>query len=217
MIPEVPTLTGRFITLTPLDPVSDSPALFDISHTPGVPEALWRWMPAGPFADVEAMRQYFQNWQANPDVRAFTVRTLPDGQPVGSISLMSIRPPHGVAELGNIWYAPSVQRTKVNTEANFLLLRHCFETLGYRRMEWKCNALNAPSRQAALRLGYRFEGIFRQHMIVKGQNRDTAWFSIIDQEWAKTGQALAHWLYEDDSQALGSLTRLGEGTASSAP
>lgn len=206
MFPEIPALTGRFVTLTPLDPAADAGALFAASHPgPEAAEALWRYMPSGPFADAEEMRGFLERWTANADVLAFTVRRAEDGLPVGSISLMSIRPEHGVGELGNIWYSPPVQRTKVNTEANFLLLRHCFETLGFRRMEWKCNALNEPSRRAALRLGYRFEGIFRQHMLVKGLNRDTAWFSIIDGEWPPTGQALAHWLYEDDSRPLGSL------------
>ena len=98
---------------------------------------------------------------------------------------MSLRPAHGVGELGNIWFTPSAQGTGANPEANYLLLRHCFEELGYRRMEWKCNALNEPSRRAALRLGFRYEGTFRQHMLVKGENRDTAWFSMLDHEWPK--------------------------------
>jgi RimJ/RimL family protein N-acetyltransferase len=120
---------------------------------------------------------------------------------------MSIRPEHAVAELGWIWYAPEAQRSKVNTEASYLLLRYCFEELHYRRMEWKCNSLNERSHRAALRLGFTYEGNFRQHMIVKGENRDTDWFSMLDQEWPSIGAALSHWLYKDDSVSLRELTR----------
>jgi len=118
------------------------------------------------------------------------------------ISIMRIMPAHGVAELGFIWYAPKAQRTKANTEANYLLLRHCFADLGYRRMEWKCNADNARSRAAALRLGYSFEGIFRQHLVVKGRNRDTAWFAMLDHEWPRIATAMDAWLQADGSQSL---------------
>ena len=121
---------------------------------------------------------------------------------IGSITLMRIDPANGTAELGWIWYAPSAQRTKANTEANFLLLRHCFAELGYRRMEWKCDSENVRSRAAALRLGYSFEGIFRQHMVVKGRSRDTAWFSMLDHEWPRVAGAMERWLYVDDSQPL---------------
>ncbi|MDB6132054.1 MAG: GCN5-related N-acetyltransferase [Verrucomicrobiales bacterium] len=213
MILEIPALTGRFITLTPLEPDADSAALFRISHAPGVAEALWRYMPAGPFPDAAAMRNYLHQWQSQADVMAFTVRASIGGEgtetvPVGSISVMNYRREHRTAELGYIWYAPAVRRTKVNTEANYLLLRHCFEVLGCRRMEWKCDSLNLPSRAAALRLGYRFEGLFRQHLIVKGLNRDTTWFSMLDSEWPQTGQAIAQWLYQDNSVPLSTLTKL---------
>jgi RimJ/RimL family protein N-acetyltransferase len=116
---------------------------------------------------------------------------------------MSIRAEHGVAELGNIWYSPTAQRTKANTESCYLLLRHCFEQLGYRRMEWKCDSRNEPSRAAAQRLGFTFEGIFRQHMIIKDENRDTAWFAMLDHEWPQTATAMRRWLYDDDSIPLG--------------
>lgn len=135
----------------------------------------------------------------------YTVRDKASGRCVGSISLMAIRPEHGAAELGNIWYAPAAQRTKVNTEACHLLLNHCFVHLGYRRLEWKCNSLNAPSHRAALRLGFTFEGTFRQHMIVKGENRDTVWFSMLDHEWPRIAAAQQRWLYGDTPETLGAL------------
>lgn len=211
MIPHSLEFTGQFVSLKSLDPDADAEALFHISHVPEVAASLWRYMPDGPFADAGEMRTFLRAWQRRADVRAFTVRHPASGEALGSISIMSIRPEHQGAELGNIWYQPAARRSKVNTESNYLLLRYCFETLGFRRMEWKCNSRNQPSRQAALRLGYRFEGLFRQHMIVKGENRDTAWFSLLDREWAGTGGAMAHWLYEDDSKPLGMMTAEGAG------
>ncbi len=196
---------GRFITLKPLDVAADVAELFAISHVDEATRKLWRYMPRGPFANVEEQATFLREWQATPNVIAFAVRDAGTHNCLGSISLMSIRAEHGVAELGNIWYAPAAQRTKANTEACYLLLRHCFEDLGYRRMEWKCDARNEPSRNAALRLGFTFEGIFRQHMVIKGENRDTAWFAMLDHEWPHIEAAMRTWLYEDDSISLGRL------------
>lgn len=196
---------GRFITLTPLDVAADVAELFAISHVDETTRKLWRYMPRGPFANIEEQAAFLREWQATPNVIAYTVRDDEKQHGIGSISIMSIRAEHGVAELGNIWYAPAAQRTKTNTEACYLLLRYCFEELGYRRMEWKCDARNEPSRNAALRLGFTFEGIFRQHMIIKGENRDTAWFAMLDHEWPQIAAAMRKWLYEDDSVSLGRL------------
>ena len=209
--PAPETFTGRFITLTPLDVANDVGELFAISHTDDETRQLWRYMPRGPFADVREHAAFLREWQATPNVVAFVVRDTSTQRILGSISLMSIRAEHGVAELGNIWYAPAAQRTKANTEACFLLLGHCFEKLHYRRMEWKCDARNERSRRAALRLGFTFEGIFRQHMIIKGENRDTAWFAMLDHEWPRIGLAMQRWLYEDDSMSLGRI--ISEGTS----
>jgi len=200
--PVLTTFTGRFITLTPLDVIRDVAELFAISHADEKIRQLWLRMPRGPFADAHEHAAFLREWQATPNVVAFVVRDTSTQRVLGSISLMSIRAEHGVAELGNIWYAPAAQRTKANTEACFLLLRHCFENLRYRRMEWKCDARNKRSRRAALRLGFTFEGIFRQHMIIKGENRDTAWFAMLDHEWPRIAAATQRWLYEDDSTSL---------------
>lgn len=197
---------GRFVTLIPLDVTADVAELYTISHADAATTpTLWRYLPRGPFACAEEHASFLREWQATPNVIAFTVRATGTRQPLGSISLMSIRAEHGVAELGNIWYSPAAQRTKTNTESCYLLLRYCFEQLGYRRMEWKCDARNEPSRNAALRLGFTFEGIFRQHMIIKGENRDTAWFAMLDHEWPQISAAMRKWLYEDDSVSLGRL------------
>ncbi len=205
--PAPETFAGRFITLTPLDVANDVGELFAISHADDETRQLWLRMPCGPFADVHAHAAFLREWQATPNVIAFVVRDTSTQRILGSISLMSIRAEHGVAELGNIWYAPAAQRTKANTEACFLLLRHCFEKLYCRRMEWKCDARNERSRRAALRLGFTFEGIFRQHMIIKGENRDTAWFAMLDHEWPHIATAMQRWLYEDDTTSLAALTQ----------
>ena len=193
---------GRFVTLTPLNPDADVDELFRGSHEPASVDAMWRHVAAGPFADAAAMREWLRAQQALPDLIPFTVNDNATGRRIGSISIMRITPAHGVAELGFIWYEPAAQRTKANTEANYLLQRHCFDDLGYRRMEWKCNAENERSRAAALRLGFSFEGIFRQHLVIKGRNRDTAWFAMLDHEWPRIAAAMEHWLYVDDSQPL---------------
>lgn len=200
--PEPTIFTGRFITLTQLDVTRDVEELFAISHADDETRQLWLRMPRGPFADVHEHAAFLREWQATPNVIAFVVRDTATQHLIGSISMMSIRAEHGVAELGNIWHVPAAQRTKANTEACFLLLRHCFENLHYRRMEWKCDARNERSRRAALRLGFTFEGIFRQHMLIKGENRDTAWFAMLDHEWPHIAVAMQRWLYEDDSISL---------------
>ena len=182
-MPEARVHEGRFIVLRPLEAETDAPELFAISHSNDVARDLWRYLPSGPFDDEKSMVEFLNQWQARPDVKAFTVRRVGDRKCLGTISLMGLRPEHGGAELGYIWYAPEAQRTAANTEACYLLLRYCFEDLRYRRVEWKCNARNERSRAAALRLGFIFEGVFRQHMVIKGENRDTAWFSMLDSEW----------------------------------
>ena len=125
------------------------------------------------------------------------------GRAVGIATLMEIRPAMGVIEVGNIVYSPALQRTPLGTEAQYLLARYAFETLGYRRYEWKCNALNAPSRRAALRYGFVFEGVLRQHMIAKGRNRDTAFFSMLDSEWPARKAAFERWLAPENFDAEG--------------
>ena len=144
--------------------------------------AIWRYMPSGPFTDVAGMRASLESQAAAIDGMPLTVLDRTTGRPVGVVNLMSNDPPNLKIELGGIWYSPIVQRTGANTEATWLLLRHAFG-LGYRRLEWKCDSLNARSRLAALRMGFRFEGIQEQHRITKGRNRDTAWFRIVADEW----------------------------------
>lgn len=172
---------GQHITLTPVNPELDSLELFEAANTTPEARALWDYMYVGPFENVEDFAAYMRN--AGPKEIPFTVRRNSDGRAVGQIRNMEIEVAHGRAELGNIWYLPEGQRTFANTEACFLLLCHLFDDLHYRRVEWKCDNANRRSYGAAERLGFTHEGIFRQHAVRKGVNRDTAWFSIIDKEW----------------------------------
>jgi RimJ/RimL family protein N-acetyltransferase len=203
--PQPRRFDGETLTLLALEPDRDAAVLFELTHGDEAGRALWRFLPRGPFEDAEAMRVHLHEWQSDAGTLQFLATSRETGEAIGSISLMRITPAHGVAELGYIWWVPSMQRTKANTEGNYLLLRYCFEELGYRRMEWKCDSRNEPSKRAALRLGFQYEGTFRQHMMVRGENRDTTWFSMLDGEWARRRANMERWLYEDDSVPLSRL------------
>lgn len=188
------TLTGSLIRLRPLDPDADAPGLYALSN--GKPASLgaretgaydaerliWRYLSGGPFANAAELTAWLRAQADPPNARYLAVEDLVTGRPIGAASFMSNAPEHLKIELGNIWYSPIVQRSGANTEATYLMLRHAFE-LGYRRLEWKCDSLNERSRRAALRMGFTFEGIQEAHFIVKGRNRDTAWFRILAHEW----------------------------------
>ncbi len=194
---------GQFVTLTPLDAAADAPELYAASHDDPQREQLWTYMTAGPFADQPAMQHWLESCQASTDPLFFTVNDAANknetGRRVGIVSFLNIVPSQRRVELGNIWYAPEAQRTKINTESIYLMLCESFDHLQYRRVEWKCDSLNARSRAAALRLGFQFEGIFRQHMIVRGLNRDTAWFAMTDGDWPQVKANLERWLYDKES------------------
>jgi RimJ/RimL family protein N-acetyltransferase len=182
-------LEGRRISLRPLDPEADVDELYAGSHGDPKTEALWTYMGYGPFASKDAMLDWLRSCEASADPLFLTVTDNESGARLGMVSFLAIRPAMRVLELGHIWYIPGAQGTGVNTEAVYTMLCESFDRRGYRRVEWKCDAENLRSRRAALRLGFTFEGIFRQHMIVKGRNRDTAWFSLLDHEWP---EAKAH-------------------------
>ena len=195
------TLKGRFVRLAPLDTERDAAALYAVSN--GDParlgerqigaydadECVWRYMPGGPYANLAKFTAYLEALVAGSDNLALTVVDVPTGQPTGVVTFMSNLPEHLKIELGNIWHSPLTQRTPANAEATWLMLRHAFG-LGYRRVEWKCNALNERSRRAALRMGFQFEGIQEAHLIVKDCNRDTAWFRILAPEWPAVSERL---------------------------
>ncbi len=186
-------LEGRHLRLVPVDPATHADALFDNTHGPGH-ESLWLYLFPQPFSDRSQFRAYLDKAAAAADPFMLTIVDRASGEPVGHATYMRIEPAHRVIEVGNILYGPTLQRSPGATEAMFLMARHAFEVLGYRRYEWKCNALNAPSRRAAERYGFAFEGLFRQHMIVKGRNRDTAWYAMLDTEWPARRQTFERWL-----------------------
>ncbi len=155
---------------------------------------VWRYLFYPPFADLDGFRQYLADQAAGADRLLLCVVERERNEPVGVTTLMSNVPSFLRIELGGIWYSPVVQRTQVNLESTYLILAHCFD-LGYRRVEWKCDSRNERSRRAALRMGFTFEGIQEQHMIIKGQNRDTAWFRILDHEWPAVRRRLETMLY----------------------
>jgi RimJ/RimL family protein N-acetyltransferase len=187
-------LRGSHVLLRPVDAATDAVPLYEVSHLPHGDPAIWTYLPDGPYDDAEHLGQMLKWAEASEDPLYFTLVRLVDDRPLGLASYLRITPEFGAAEIGHIWFGVPLQRTTAATEAIYLLARHAFDDLGYRRVEWKCNALNAPSRRAAERFGFRFEGIFRKHQVVKGRNRDTAWFSITDDEWPAIRSAFEAWL-----------------------
>jgi RimJ/RimL family protein N-acetyltransferase len=192
--PEAVVLEGRFGRVEKLDPARHAA---DLWHAAQGHDALWTYMAYGPFADAAAFSRWVAERAKLDDPCSYAVIER-GGRAVGIATLMEIRPATRVIEVGNIVYTPALQRTPLATEAQYLLARYVFDALGYRRYEWKCDALNAASRRAALRLGFTFEGIFRAHMIVKGRNRDTAWYSLLEREWPERRRAFERWLAPDN-------------------
>ena len=206
-------LEGRYGRVEKLDAARDGAALW--AAVKGHDE-LWPYMGYGPFADEKTFAAWLSERPALEDPYSYAIIDKA-GRAVGIATLMETRPAMRVIEVGHIVYTPPLQRTPLATEAQYLLAKYVFETLGYRRYEWKCNALNAPSRRAALRYGFTFEGVFRQHLIVKGRNRDTAWFSMLDSEWPARREAFERWLAPENFDAQGkqrvSLADLNRGAA----
>jgi RimJ/RimL family protein N-acetyltransferase len=191
--PSRTVLTGSRVRLEPLDPERHGVALFAAQGQDADPE-LWTYMASGPYRDEDGFRSYLEKSATSDDPLFFAIVDQESGAPQGVASYLRIDPANGVIEIGHIWFGAALQRTPAATEAIFVLARHAFDDLGYRRFEWKCNALNARSRRAAERFGFTYEGTFRQHVVVKGRNRDTAWFAIIDKDWPVIRTAFEAWL-----------------------
>ena len=191
--PTAASLGGRWCRLEKLDPARHGDSLFAAS-TAGGAEDRFRYLFEPPPAD----RAEFDTWAtraaAGTDPLFYAVIDAASGRTEGRQALMRITPEHGVIEIGSILWGPRIARTRIATEALYLFAKYSFDDLGYRRFEWKCDAQNSPSRKAALRFGFSFEGIFRQHMVVKGKNRDTAWFAIGDADWPKIRSGMERWL-----------------------
>jgi RimJ/RimL family protein N-acetyltransferase len=204
-------LRGSHVLLRPVDAAADAAALHAVSHAPEGDPALWAYLPYGPYDDVVQMRSLLDWAESSDDPLFYAVIGLADERPAGLASYLRIEPEPGVIEIGHIWFGVSLQRTTAATEAIYLLARRAFDELGYRRLEWKCNALNVASRRAAERFGFRFEGVFRKHMVVKGRNRDTAWYAITDDEWPAVRLGYEAWLApENFGRDLRQKRSLGE-------
>jgi RimJ/RimL family protein N-acetyltransferase len=199
-------LIGTHVTVRPLSP-DDAEDLFAVSHPPDGDLAIWTYLPTGPYADVKDMRAALADAASSEDPLFFSLLDNASGRPAGVASYLRMEPEHGVIEIGHIWFGVALQRTTAATEAIFLLASHAFDDLGYRRLEWKCNALNAASRRAALRFGFSFEGVFRQHKVFKGRSRDTAWFAILDADWPAIRRGFEAWLAPENFDASGRQRR----------
>jgi len=199
-------LEGQFATLRPLDPQKDAESLHAISHGDPAREAVWRFLPYGPFETVEAMRAWLISDMSNrPDPLVWTVSPAGTVRLVGTVALLNIVPLHGRAEIGHVWFSPEVHKTKINTDCQYLILKQLFDAQNYRRVEWKCDSANHASRTTAARMGFSYEGRFRQHMYLRGRNRDTDWFAMTDKEWPRCKANFERWLYSGDKVSLAEL------------
>lgn len=194
------TIAGRFCRLEPL--ALDHAASLYAANTLDIEGKSWTYLPYGPFATLADFRAWLEPHCYGRDPVFYAIIDLAKGAAMGVASYLRISPSHGSVEVGHIHYSPLLQRTPAATEAMVLMMARVFD-LGYRRYEWKCNALNAPSRAAAQRLGFSFEGVFRQAMVIKGRSRDTAWYAVIDAEWPALQAAFTQWLSPANFDAQG--------------
>ena len=202
--PTATVIEGRFIRLEKLDPARHGDGLWQALQGPGADPKLWDYLPYGPFLERAAFDAWLNNHAANSDPYFFSVIDKASGDVQGILV-----PAQGRIEIGHVTFGAPMQRSPKSTEAVYLLAKYSFEQ-GYRRLEWKCNNGNARSKYAAERLGFSFEGVFRQHMVVKGQNRDTAWYSILDGEWPAIGAGFEAWLSDANQAGSGQLKTLAE-------
>lgn len=200
--PPARALAGHWCRLEPLHPPRHAD---DLYHANSLDELgrMWTYLPYGPFEDLGSYRTWLESVADCEDPLFFAIVAREHGRAVGLAAFLRVNPPDGSIEIGHLAFSPALQGTTVATEAMALMMAVVFDELGYRRYEWKCDALNAPSRRAARRFGFGYEGTFRQALIVKGRNRDTAWFSIIDVEWPRLKAAYQRWLAPDNFDADG--------------
>lgn len=205
--PDMRPLHGLWVLL---EPVSAERHARDLHDSIAGKDDVWTYMGYGPWESFETFEAWVRDREASRDPWFYAFVRRDTGQACGMGAFMRCDAPNGVIEIGHIWMSPGLQKTREATEAIFLMIRHCFDDLGVRRLEWKCDALNAPSRKAAARFGFAFEGIFRQHMIVKGRNRDTAWFAMLDKDWHRVRAGFERWLrpenFDEKGRQLSPLT-----------
>jgi RimJ/RimL family protein N-acetyltransferase len=200
-VPDGRILFGRWTRLEPVSMQRHARDLWTAIADGDAQSRIWTYMGYGPFENFETFRDWLKAREESRDPWFYAFIPRSAGKAAGMGAFMRADRANGVIEIGHIWMVPALQRTREATDAIFLMMRHCFDDLGVRRLEWKCDALNAPSRRAAERFGFTFEGIFRQHMIVKGRNRDTAWYAMLDHEWPKVHNIFKAWLAEANFDA----------------
>ncbi len=207
-LPGTAVLEGRLVRLERTDPERHAAGLYaGISGKDG--EAVWEYLAYGPFPHQAAFEKWMERSCEESDPAFYTVKEKATGRLAGLCSFMRMDPGNAVLEVGHIWFAPFFQRSAAATEVVYLMLKYAFDSLGYRRVEWKCDAANAKSRRAAERFGFRYEGLFHQHQVVKGRNRDTSWYSMLDGEWPDARAAFEHWLDPENFDEQGNQkTRL---------
>jgi RimJ/RimL family protein N-acetyltransferase len=197
------TLRGDHVLVRSVDAAADAEPFFAATHPPAAEERLWTYLFDGPYKSAEEMRSAMEWAEGVDDPLFFTILPGDEERPLGRAAYMRIEPGHGVIEIGGILFAPKLQRTAAATEAIYLMIRHAFDELGNRRVEWKCDARNAASRRAAERFGFAYEGTFRKHMVIKGRNRDTAWFAITEDEWPRLRTGFEAWLAPENFDTQG--------------
>jgi len=205
-LPPVYVIEGRYCRIEALSVQRDCKQLFD-AFSLDTDAKNWTYLPYGPFASVAEFQSWLEQSSLSNDPMFYTVIDSQTNQAVGLASYLRIDPTPGVIEVGHIHFSPKIQRSRISTEAMYLMMKRVFDELGYRRYEWKCDALNQPSRNAALRFGFQFEGIFRQATMYKNRNRDTAWFAIIDKDWPQQKAAFEQWLNTDNFDKQGNQVR----------
>jgi len=211
LIPSRLPLKGQYVVLEPQNAANHASDLYHASHDSDEGLRIWDYLTYGPWAGEDSFAANMRQQSSNFETIFYAIRSLDSDKFGGQASFLDINPQMGVIEIGHIWFGPELQRTRAATEALYLMIRHCMDDLEYRRMHWRCNALNEKSRNAARRLGFRFEGVFYNHMIFKGRNRDTAWYSILDDEWPDVRSIFETWLQEDNFDIDGSArTSLSE-------
>jgi RimJ/RimL family protein N-acetyltransferase len=199
-------LNGRYCQVTPVDVERDAAALFN-GYMSAADDRDWTYLAQERPTSLTSFREYLAQKAASSDSLHYAIIDAATERAVGTAALMRIEPAHGVIEVGYITFTPQLKKTRASSEAMYLLMRYVFDELGYRRYEWKCDSLNAPSRQAARRYGFEFEGIFRQALVYKDRNRDTAWFSITDKDWPRIRAAFEAWLNPENFDAGGQQRR----------
>jgi RimJ/RimL family protein N-acetyltransferase len=200
-VPDRRILFGRWVHLEPLDAHKHAEQLY--ASVKDADPSHWNYMPYGPFEGHLEFHEWIEERAKSEGLWFYAFVHQESGIACGMGAFMRAEPQHGVIEIGHIWMAPAVQKSRAATESIYLMIRHALGDLGMRRLEWKCDALNEPSRRAAQRFGFSFEGIFRQHLVVKGRNRDTAWFAMIDKDWPRIHKGFEAWLSEDNFDAGG--------------